>query len=443
MKPRVTAALTLCMATLLFCACATVEKPETTPAPTAEITAAPTDELTAAPTEELTAAPTEELTAVPTGAPAGRPTAPPDYGEMPSFPGSVQLGKLIEGEIFPESAKYLVIPGESGLHYVYDRNGELVDTFLSTGCMSDADGQDDMHGLYGAYGICHGYSLKDKTSVDWVRFYFQGKCFMRYGLDVYEVRDISFENPMRFSGDPDSVKEVAAETGEPPITAETCSIGLCGCIFKLDDRYLALNAWPDTTVDYGDDDYYRKMYACAYASIRDARLYDENLRFLDEPVNYMAFGKVSGVFGDRYIFAENAIFTLDGERVMENVELVKKGSCPFDISGHFTDDSSDKGEITYIYGDYIVDENGVYYDRDLNIVDGSEVEISKPDSIYDPIVTDDRVFTRSGVYAGIKDGEGNWIFRIYDPRSTNDGLGRESWPEWFWQWYWDNLSIDE
>lgn len=438
MNPKCTAALPLALALLLFCACAPAEKPQITPEPTAQAAAAPTETPTAAPTAVPTEAPMAVPTEGPTPKPTGRPTAPPDMGEMPDFPSTVRLGNLIGGELFPEPAKYLVIPGESGLHYVYDNRGELVDTFLSTGCMSDADGMDDAHGFYGEYGICHGYSLKEKALVTWDRFYFQGNCYLRAGLYVYEVCDASCENPKRFSGDPDSMQEFNLAVDEPQISAETCDIGLCGCIFKLDDRYLAIEAWPDSTVSYEDDDYWSKVYECAYANIRGARLYDENLCLLNEQVDFEALGRVSGVFGNRYIYSEGSILTLDGERVMENIELIQKGSWSFDISGHFTDEPSDKGEITYVYGDYIVDENGVCYGRDLKVVDRSEVEKQQPDYIFDPILPEDRAFVRRGVYAGIKNGEGNWLFRIYDPRSTFDSVERERWPEWFWRWYWEN-----
>ena len=71
-------------------------------------------------------------------------------------------------------------------------------------------------------------------------------------------------------------------------------------------------------------------------------------------------------------------------------------------------------------------------------MDSSEAEKLQSDSINEPIIMEDRAFVRSGVYAGIKNGEGNWLFRIYDPRSTFDSVEREHWPEWFWRWYWEN-----
>ena len=324
MKPKCTVALPLALVLLLFCACAPAEKPQITPEPTAQAAVAPTETPTAAPTAVPTDAPMAVPTEGPTPKPTGRPTAPPDMGEMPDFPSTVRLGNLIGGELFPEPAKYLVILGESGLHYVYDNRGELVDTFLSTGCMSDADGRDDQHGFYSEHGICHGYRLKDSS---WAlgEIYFQGNIYRwQFDSELYEVRDAYFEDPRHFSGDPDSAKPVNLDRDEPPVLLEVCPLGLCGCIFKLDDRYLAIEAWPMADILMEDSDSVSDWMGSVYAYVQGARLYDEELCLLNDHVDTKALGRISGVFGDRYIYSQGAILTLDGEKVMENLSSSKR-----------------------------------------------------------------------------------------------------------------------
>ena len=146
------------------------------------------------------------------------------------------------------------------------------------------------------------------------------------------------------------------------------------------------------------------------------------------------FGNIKGVFGDRYIVVDKSIFTLEGEKVMNGVRLIEKGACSFRVM-------DGDGHIGYSYGDYIVDENGVCYDRDLNVVEQpADDEIEKFVSPFDPVEFENRQLVYGEVYYGIKDGVGNWLFRIYSPKNAVDSLNpdHDRMPSW-WDWndYWD------
>ena len=110
---------------LLFSACT---PPEGWEYPTKAPTEAPSAQ--AAETPGLTYAPTSAPTEIP--APTAEPTEVPEPTEAPDFSALLpKMGKLVDGPIFPEPFKYLVLPGESNMHYVYDANGELLYSFAA------------------------------------------------------------------------------------------------------------------------------------------------------------------------------------------------------------------------------------------------------------------------------------------------------------------------
>ena len=76
-------------------------------------------------------------------------TAVPEPTARPVFPTPGPVGVLTDGPIFSEPAKYLVIDGESDLHYVYDANGEFVCCFNAE--YSDDPDYSSEAGLYTAY----------------------------------------------------------------------------------------------------------------------------------------------------------------------------------------------------------------------------------------------------------------------------------------------------
>ena len=143
-----------CAALLLFAsACVPSVKPQDTPAPTAEVTAVPTENPTDGPTAAPTAAPTEDRTAAPTE----EPTAPSTPALV--FPTPGRLGNLVNGgSVLPEGMAYFVLDGESDVHYVYDRFGELLATF--TAPSDDFNCWSNSAGIYGEYGVPYGYCIK-------------------------------------------------------------------------------------------------------------------------------------------------------------------------------------------------------------------------------------------------------------------------------------------
>ena len=132
-----------------------------------------------------------------------------------------------------------------------------------------------------------------------------------------------------------------------------------------------------------------------------------------------------------------SLYTLDGRRVMENVGFEQTSSA-------FAAD--DEMWIGILFGvDFVYTEDGTYYDSDLNKLDGapdySEYHgwISKP---YYALDLEDAVYSAGSVYAGVKDEEGNWLFRIYNPCNASDSDNSEG--DRYWRIYgtWSKLPGD-
>lgn len=420
------------LALLAQTSCAMRVKSRNTPAPTEKITEAPTetptDEPTELPSQTPTETPTESPTETPTASQPASQTAPPTPALV--FPTPGRTGNLIGGALFDDSAKYFVLPGEAAMHYVYNEMGELVDIF-SAPESEDIEGErNECHGFFGEHGICYGYSLREKRMLP--RFFeFQGNTYVTADGNVFEIRDGLLENPMRFSGGTEQNLSIKIDDEWVEFSVEAYSLGECGCVFRLDDRYLIFKAFsrPNDEGDPNDEDWH--WYTVGFSK---GALLDAEGRLIEEDIDMSVFGNIKGVFGDRYIVADKAIFTLEGEKVMDGVKLIEKGSCSFSVM-------DGDGHIGYSYGDYIVDESGVCYDRDLNdIKQPAEDEIEKFVSPFDPIRFENRQLVYGEVYSGVKDGAGNWLFRIYSPKNAGDSLNpaHDRMPDW-WNWddYWD------
>ncbi|MBR3298780.1 MAG: PT domain-containing protein [Clostridia bacterium] len=442
MKPKSAAALLLSLAMLLFCACAPTDKQQDTPEPTAEATAAPTDKPTAVPTDAPTDAPTAVPTEEPTPKPTGRPTAPPDAGEMPSFPGAVQLGNLIGGELFPEPGMYFVLNGESDLKYVYDRFGELVSSFNIT------DYEDhwlDSGGFFGEHGAPWGYSIERGENLPDYRLFgdlaliarSDGYCVLENGEEWrgFVISDIRTglleEHPLMNGAEDIELESFNYDTGSYEfVKARGFRIGEAGGILHIDGKYLVIERYYEFV---SDSDWYMHRPGPAKAV-----LFDENGARLGE-VDTAPFGTVRGVFGGKYIIGERmlpeeewyfdgsnyvqtakSLYTLSGELVMDNVE-------PIVSDGFAADEEIGAGWM--ICASYLKDREGGVFNSAFESIEELPADAKKGEysSLYRPLELENRVFVESGVYVGIKDDEGNWLFRIYNPNFASDSQREDRW----------------
>lgn len=432
--------LACALALFVQVACVSNVKPQNTPAPTAELAAAPTenptDEPTAVPTEAPTAVPAEE----PTPKPTGRPTAPPDVGEMPSFPGAVQLGNLIGGELFPEPGMYFVLNGESDLKYVYDRFGELVTTF---GAEDNEYSHWDGTGIYGVHGAPFGYSIeRDEMLPNYQRFgdiliqteyweYIDENGEESSSHFITDIKKINLEDSdlMKAANEYTFVQTTYAENEYKveEIVRRAFKVDYAGAIVKIDGKYLIL----DRSIVYGSGTPVLSLQT------NSALIFSESGEVLGE-LDTSPFGRIEGVFGGKYIigaqfvpegeqtvdggfsFDRLNLYTLSGELVMERV-------FPLYYQRYYPEDEL---YITTEYADHLQTIDGSFYNAELERIDEptpEELYGGERADIYGALRIADRFVEQSELYTGIKDGDGNWLFRIYRPRFANDHNNPEVW----------------
>ena len=421
-------------------ACTPVEKPQTTPAPTAEATAAPIETPTAVPTDAPTDAPTAVPTEEPTPKPTGRPTAPPDAGEMPSFPGAVQLGNLIGGELFPEPGMYFVLNGESDLKYVYDRFGELVTTF---GAEDNEYSHWDGTGIYGVHGAPFGYSIeRDEMLPNYQRFgdiliqteyweYIDENGEESSSHFITDIKKIDLEDSdlMKAASEYTFVQTtyVGNELKVEEIARRAFKVDYAGAIVKIDGKYLIL----DRSIEFGSDSPVLTLHT------NSALLVSESGEVLGE-LDTSPFGRIVGVFGGKYIIGAQLVpegeqrvdggfsfdrlnlYTLSGELVMERV-------FPLYYQRYHPEHEL---YITTGYADHLQTIDGSFYNAELERVEEPSMEErygGERADIYGALRMADRFVEQSELYTGIKDGDGNWLFRIYRPRFANDHNEPELW----------------
>ena len=426
----------LALILLASSACTPNVKPQNTPEPTAEATAAPTDKPTAAPTDAPTAEPTEE----PTPKPTGRPAAPPNVGEMPSFPGAVQLGNLIGGELFPEPGMYFVLNGESDLKYVYDRFGELVTTF---GAADNEYSHWDGTGIYGVHGAPFGYSIeRDEMLPNYQRFgdiliqteyweYIDENGEESSSHFITDIKKIDFEDSdlMKAASEYTFVKTtyVGNERKDEEIAQRAFKVDYAGAIVKIDGKYLIL----DRRIAFGSDAPVLSLQT------NSALLVSESGEVLGE-LDTSPFGRIDGVFGGKYIIGAQLVpegeqrvdggfsfdrinlYTLSGELVMERV-------WPLYYQRYHPEHEL---YITTGYADHLQTIDGSFYNAELERIDEptpQERYGGERADIYGALRMADRFVEQSELYTGIKDGDGNWLFRIYRPRFANDHNNPELW----------------
>ena len=141
--------------------------------------------------------------------------------------------------------------------------------------------------------------------------------------------------------------------------------------------------------------------------------------------------QVMGVFGGEYLICGSAepqddpyyfwdepklsIWDVSGKMLMDNVRVISFDQYTADEEG---------GYGIMLSGDYLEDENGVCYDSKLKRIDKIP-EGADENSFYTRygrVYFDGLSFYdyERSVFSGIKDGEGNWLFRIYNPRFSSD-----------------------
>ena len=355
--------------------------------------AAPTPEATEWSLPSNTEAPTE----TPTEAPTAAPSAPSGASVSPFMP---KLGRLCDGPIFPEPAKYLVVSGESDIFYVYDNMGELVKTFHAV----EDEYAWGYPGFFGEDGICENVRISTGDKVSGFSL-FDDMIFTISWSD--ESWSCSLKSMM--NGDFEELFTLDEEEG---------SLGNAGGVLHIDGNYLLLDRSVDWDEDIGE---YLKINS-------DPKLLGPDGSFI-RTVDLNRFNRIIGVYGGKYImdgylkdaeegwWGDNidvSLYTLDGEPVMQHVAPVYYSSYALD----------DEGNFGALYAaNYLRDEDGNYRDKDLNVI--SELPENADDNPlrmrYGNLEFEDyHYYGWGGVYVGVKDADENWLFRIYNPKLASD-----------------------
>ncbi len=363
------------------------------------------DETAATCTESPTDAPSE----LPTSEPSELPSAEPSFevNEFPDFSDLIpKTGRLVDGPIFPEPYKYLVLSGESDMHYVYNNMGELLYSFSA---FVDEEGDPPCSGLFTADGISCWHRLKDNTVTTPFRVFHDLAVTVKWfededGFDSHAcitlIRDMNLENPREFAKD-------------------ELNLGNIGGLMKFGDKYLLVKR--DDLSIYSDDG------KC-----------DDTITVLDSNFNKIGsldselFPQIAGVCGDKYIVCyksvgENywtdttySIYSLTGELLMDDVTVLCNDSFYLN------------SELGSVFGFFeikaLTDKDGNHFDENLKRIEGhfDNRVYYVPDRFFGTYEADgftvyDRyTYKYSDVYSGIKDKDGNWVFRIYSPAFASD-----------------------
>ncbi len=415
-----------CAALLLFAsACVPSVKPQDTPAPTAEVTAAPTENPTDGPTAAPTAAPTEEPTESPTAEPTEAHTAEPTVTpteEPIAFPTPSRLGNLVNGEaVLPEGMAYFVLDGESDIHYVYDRFGELKATF--TAPSDDFNCWSDSAGIYGEYGVPYGYCIK--------RGEMMPENIIRFANRLFEYRKI-WEEEDEYSEYAEYYGFVLTAFWDKKLERriefdKPMGFGFGASILPVEDKLILI---ADRDVEENGEQ----------VSYTEAIMLDENGEVIGDfdPAPFGGIDMIEGVFADRYLlikaddeahpleldsdwpwYRKYDLYSLSGECVMRD--------CWLDPQDRFS--YWDGLGRLLIYANCFINRQGEVFDGDLNLLytvpDGTDLHIfdittSENDSIFGRYYRCGYTVDQQGVYAGVKDEEGSWVFKIYNPRLASD-----------------------
>lgn len=378
---------------MLFASCL----PQTGPDPTG---------VPAVPTEEATEAPV--LTLTPTEAPA--PTETPDFSAL--IP---KTGRLTDGPIFPEPFKYLVLPGDGNLHYVFNSMGEFLYSFAALdnemdGCSSS--------GLFTEDGISCWVRLRDRTEL---------KPFIVFGDMVLTLRYIEdeddwLEGRMELASISDKSLENPREFAEGEINFDRY-----GGILKIDGGYLVV----------------RRGYDNDFALTGRIIRLDEDFNPVGTIDPERIGGNIAGVLGGRYLIGvvetgeltdwgepekQYDLYTLDLQLVMEDINPVR-----YDF--FCIDDEVGWRACGLVMAGIVEGADGRYYDGDLNVVDElPDWKELLEESVNEPYYFDgvwiygadeemhggwQVIYGGESPYEGIK-YNGEWVFRIYAPLLAED-----------------------
>lgn len=335
---------------------------------------------------------------------------------QPVFPASGRIGNLIGSEIFPEPAKYLVLKGEGDLYYIYDNMGELVTVCAGYGYLS---------GFYGEDGIVGNFSLRLMQNMDdWQTF---GQLMLHIVDDeLIEFLDCYTDKTVQ-------------------VKSQGLSIGEYGGVLPFENGYLVLEAYDDYSDEYGQ---YLRYARCVWM--------DENGNITGE-FDPSPFGQIRGVYGAKHIMAVNKgeayeaeghfktkIYSLSGELLLEDIEPAS--AAVYYIGGRAL--QGREYECRLMLDNYAFTENERWYDSDLNPMqippeDPYDVEYVRmrrsielegrivigDNSVnaYSSLVWQESTPEPVRIYVGVKDGEGNWLFKIFNPALASDSRRRSMW----------------
>ena len=326
-----------------------------------------------------------------------------------------RVGNLIGGELFPEPAKYLVLKGEGDLYYIYDRMGEFKTVCSGYGYYS---------GFYGEDGIVGNFSLRLMQNMD------DWETFGPLMLHIVDGELIEFI---------DCFTDKTVQ-----IKSQGLGIGEFGGVLPFEDKYLVLEACYDESAQKGHELRYER---CCWL--------DQNGDITGE-FDPAPFGRIRGVYGGRHIIAIDPseapdeedhfitrIISLSGEVLLENIETADEAVFYMLKEGEVIDDSVFERRLTL--AEYAYTENDRWYDSELNPMR------TPPEDAYDAefgrmrrsieledriVIGDNSVNTYSSlvwfestqepirIYVGIKDGAGNWLFKIFNPALASDSKRR-------------------
>lgn len=336
----------------------------------------------------------------------------PEQTSFLILPANGRLGNLTGGEIFEEPAKYLVLKGEGDLFYAYDRYGELLTVFKGYGYYS---------GFYGENGIVGNFSLR----------------LMRQ-LDDYRI----FGPLMLKLVDGELIEFFDCYTGKTVrVKQQGLSIGEMGGVLPVDGKYLLVEAEYSYDVELHR---YRSGYGrCVWL--------DENGNITGE-FDPAPFGQIKGILGGKYILGidpiyigrdegafKTAVFSPSGELLYENIDPAAATMFMQDTRVY---------ECALFLSDYVYDEQGNLINASLEReadpnADAYDTEYSR---LYNSIELEDRIVIGDNstdpyldllgleasaepirIYVGVKDGAGNWLFKVFNPALASDSRRSSIW----------------
>lgn len=333
------------------------------------------------------------------GTPKPRPTAPPNFTAQGfEFPTSgVKLGNQTGGRIFPEPAEYLVLCGSGGVHYVYSSMGELCGVFQSDG---------DLTGFYGEYGVCGDFSLK---------------LMDRFPLADYVMHCADIFVGMQRDGESRTAVSITDWRCEKTVFIDGgIDFSGGGEVLHVEDKYIAIATVPDVN-EYGEQSGEDKRLLTLIDS--DGSVIG---RFDETP-----FGRIEGVLGGKYLVCYDP-----EEPVYDNVDWLLYDL--YDLSGNLFEE---KVRVRW-YNDFSYTMFGDYYLKDgkWHDCEGNErVAFPRDTAMSDIYWGVERLelegvsirlggwsalslggMYNTGIYAGVVDASGNWLFKIYSPNLDSD-----------------------